>query len=415
MKKKILIVEAGPEQEKGFLIKEAVSMEYDFYLLQSALFSESNSWVSDWISPSNIINTVSLDQDEVSRELLNYMKEREVSFGGVLTFWEAQVPITQYIQEMLDLPRICNGDVRKLRHKGHMRCGLNDGVINQPKYVVISECDLSKGMELSLTYPLIVKPSEMASSLGVSKIYTHDQLKNAVEHARKVDFSDMKGSTRSFLSISDDVIVEEYIECDYEVSVEAVVYKGDLDVVAICEKITPVEPNYWEYGEITPAPSVDEDVRYKIETVMKGIASANELNNCIVHAEIRIKDSDLYFIEMGARIAGVPIPEIVALSTGKSLLKYAVRVSCDEEPNVKSVSECQYVADYSFNTQHSNIRYDQTSMKARADRIEAISGVKKLQLRDKVEDTMFGDIIVLGSTSTDVWRSIDRAKKIIEE
>ncbi len=104
---------------------------------------------------------------------------------------------------------------------------------------VINEDDILKKVGL----PCFVKANKAGSSYGISKVYTKDQIRPAIEKAYMED---------------DEILIESFLE-GTEVSVGVITYKGATKVLPITEIVT--ENDFFDYEakyegksqEITPA------------------------------------------------------------------------------------------------------------------------------------------------------------------
>lgn len=411
MKKNILIVEAGSEYQKGFLIRSLQGMQYNLFLLQSALFKGQNAWVREWFDPQNIIEIVNVDCESVFRTVTDFMRRRGVAFDGVMTFWEAFVPLTHELQKRLGLPEITGGDIGALRHKGKMRECVQSCSMKQPKFTIVKDTD---PVPLVRKYPVIVKPAELASSLGVVKVDSAEELAAAVDAARKADFEGFPVSVKALFGLSNDVLVEEYVRANNEFSFEGIVYEGKLTVVAICQKLKRPEPKFWEYGEISPPPDMPYDLQQEISRKLQDVVSALSLQNSAIHAELRVKDDAYSFIELGARIGGFPIPEIVEKSTGTNLMRLAVPVACGLKPEIGERTSCRFAGDYNLNTVHIPLPEPIAISKRKKDAISRLSGVVFSSFRDTVDETVFGDVIVVADSVTEIYRVFEQVKGILE-
>lgn len=414
IKKKILIMEAGSEFQKRHLLEATQDLPYDFYLIQTGYFRGSNDWIMEFFSADKIIETESINKEIICEKVVEYALHNNINFDGITTFWEGFVPTTQYLQTKLKLPVICNGDIRCLRHKGMMRERVGQSM-KQPQFRILHGHENAEDEIHINRYPLIVKPAEMAASLGVTKVHNDSEFLSAVGSARGVDLSSYYMSFRSSFEISDDVLIEEYIECDFEISVEGIVLQGALNIVAICHKLLQPEPVFWEYGEITPSPNVSHELSIKIHNELQSVVNALSLHNCAFHAEIRVRNNELYFIEMGARIGGYAIPEIVTYSSGVNLFSLAVPLSCGDIHNLPKTKVTKYAGDYSFNTNHSPQCISVKTLKDKREKLLSLDNVKIVNVRDEIEDTIFGDMVMVGSTAEDIFHCINMARGILAE
>lgn len=60
------------------------------------------------------------------------------------------------------------------------------------------------------------------------------------------------------------------------------------------------------------------------------------LDNCVAHAEVKLKDGKAYLMEIGARLGGDFIStELVHLSTGIDMAAAAIQIALGQQPDLK--------------------------------------------------------------------------------
>ncbi len=171
------------------------------------------------------------------------------------------------------------------------------------------------------SYPVIVKPVDRSGSRGVSLVMNRDELKEAVDRARK----------NGFLK---DILVEEFAK-GKEFSVECISYRGKHTLLAITEKYTTEAPHYIEVGHLEPA-GLDEELENKIKNTVFHALNTLKIENGASHTEIKIFEGQIKIIEIGARMGGDMIgSSLVPLSTGVDFVKAVVDIALGKEPDLK--------------------------------------------------------------------------------
>ena len=191
-----------------------------------------------------------------------------------------------------------------------MRQKMMDNQVQCPKFALIN----GKESIHNFLFPLIVKPTDRSGSLGVQKVWTSDELENAIQRA----------SDESFTG---NVIVEEFIEGD-EVSVESISWEGTHYVLAITDKVTTGEPYFVELEHHQPS-ALPEEIQERIKTETIKTLDALGVKYGASHAEFKItKKGDVYAIETGARMGGDFIgSDLVYFSTDYDFLKAVIDVA----------------------------------------------------------------------------------------
>lgn len=185
-----------------------------------------------------------------------------------------------------------------------------------PDFFEVSDEVVSKRQILN--FPLIVKPVDRSGSLGVQIVSNKEQLYNAIKQANEFSFSNQ-------------VIVEEYIDSDLEVSVEFISFKGKHYFLSITDKITSGKPEFVEIEHKEPSALpliVQNEI---IDTTIQAL-NALKISDGASHTEFKInKDNKLYIIEVGARMGGDFIgSHLVYNSTGYDFVKGVIEVAFNQ-------------------------------------------------------------------------------------
>ncbi len=196
--------------------------------------------------------------------------------------------------------------------------------------------------------PIIIKPSNLSGSQGVSKI------NHISDIAQAWQWSNPSEKTT--------IIAEEFLE-GQEFSVETLSFNGQHEIIAITEKMTTDNDHFIEIGHQLPA-RLTQDVQNEIANVVMHFLNVIEQTTGPVHTEIRYTSEGPKIIESQTRIGGGQIFKMVELVTGVDLvsetvcrilnLNYkrdkglynamAVRMIAYENKQVKAVSNLDNIA-----------------------------------------------------------------------
>lgn len=173
--------------------------------------------------------------------------------------------------------------------------------------------------EVSLRYPLIVKPTDRSGSRGVTRVETPEALKPAIEAALQDSFEKK-------------VMIEEYIG-GQEYSVECVSWEGKHSFLALTQKWTTGSPHFIETGHYQPA-EVSEECLKAIRVVVFHALDSLGIRYGASHSEIKVMDGDIRIIEIGGRMGGDCIgSHLVPVSTGMDFVGMAVDIACGQAPD----------------------------------------------------------------------------------
>jgi biotin carboxylase len=161
--------------------------------------------------------------------------------------------------------------------------------------------------------PAIVKPVDFSGSTGVRRVSDLKEAEDAWISAKN-------------LSPAGRVIIEELLE-GREVSVETWTEGKITRIAAITDKLISGNGHFVELGHSIPT-SVTPTERTEIETTVKLMARAMDLNQCLTHTELMLTAQGPVIIETGARPGGDLIGlKLVEMATGINMNKVMLYLS----------------------------------------------------------------------------------------
>lgn len=142
-----------------------------------------------------------------------------------------------------------------------------------------------------LTYPVIVKPLNLAGTIGVKKCVNENELSSLLA------------------SQTAEVICEEYITGDLY-HCDALVIDGKVSF-AVCGKyFVPMDIATIEESFIGSEVVLNEAVSNRLCNATQDIITALNTPDGVIHAEFLLNESGLYFVEVGKRPAGAWISQM---------------------------------------------------------------------------------------------------------
>ncbi|KAA3617048.1 MAG: ATP-grasp domain-containing protein [Calditrichaeota bacterium] len=152
-----------------------------------------------------------------------------------------------------------------------------------------------------LKYPLVLKPTDNSGSRGIIFVEDKQSLLKNIENT----FSETK---------EDFILIEEY-QYGEEISVEGIVYNKTFHLIQITDKTITPPPNTVELAHIQPSKYCY--LSKKISSLLTTTTIRLGLDNCPIHAEIKVLNDELSIIEIGPRLGGDYITShLVPMSTG---------------------------------------------------------------------------------------------------
>jgi len=395
--KSILIVEPGEQFCKERFLRELTNNPYEFLLLlNSSPRVATNGWYYQYVPPERVLSVEFRDPEEAARDVRSQLRSRGITISGVTTYYEEAVLVAQAIAVELSLIPITTGDPLALRNKGRMRRQFVSAGLPQPKSISCKTVEEAQRAVRDVGPPCVIKPIQMASSIGVRKVCSSspDEVRRAFVAANTADIPEE--DTRYAYNIESDVLVEEYIPTYQEISCEGFVEGERVHLVAVTKKSLCKEPFFKELGHVSPF-DVGNGIRMALESQMDTAAHALKLYSTAFHAEFRLrKDAPPVLVELGARLAGGFIPQLVKLSQGVDMLAGSVQLSCGE-PFVPRPAEGG-VAAIQFLTSDESVRRFRTA----AARIRMLPFVDELALYGDSGTGRLGHIIWTGRDFDDL-------------
>lgn len=202
---------------------------------------------------------------------------------------DQQLVVAVKVAEELGLPHpFSSKTAMEVTNKKYMKKIMIENGIQTAKYYHVNmETDLN---EISLDYPVIVKPTDSCGAAGVCKIETARELKTAVENSCK-------------WSRTHEAIVEEYKK-GMEVSVYSYVKNGKATVVTTSHRISVMEGDKVRcFCAVSPA-RVTPKALENMEKISDQIASAFGLQNTPLFYQSIVRGDEVNVIEFSPRLGG---------------------------------------------------------------------------------------------------------------
>jgi hypothetical protein len=345
---RVLIVEPGPQNAKEGFLKAMTRSPFElFLLLNSAPRIIQDPWHLSYIPRDHTLFADFRNPRKAGKAIKDQLRARGLELSGVTTYQEKAVPVTQAIADELALPPITTGDALALRNKSLMRRRFTDVGLPQPRSILCQTPQEGALAVEELGIPCVVKPSQMASSVGVRKISSGEEISKAIHLAFEEDNSEE--DTRFAYDIPPTVVVEEYVPTYQEVSCEGFVHAGRPQIIAITKKTLGEEPLFEEIGHATPY-DISYEIKLVLDDQLSRAARALKLHTTAFHAEFRLRTSaPPILIELGARLPGGLVPHLVRLSLGvdmlRGILELAIGNHFSVSPRVAGVAAVRFFSD----------------------------------------------------------------------
>lgn len=162
-------------------------------------------------------------------------------------------------------------------------------------------------------FPYIVKPNHGGGKKGVQFIKNEKDIDKAFEYAAEA--ADESG-----------ILIEECVEGN-EISVETISFHGKHYILQFTDKVNSGPPHFVELAHHQPA-ILDKAILDRFPNLISVILNALKLDNCACHIEFKIKNNEIYLIEINPRGGGDEISgQLIYLSTGFDFPKALIDIA----------------------------------------------------------------------------------------
>lgn len=221
----------------------------------------------------------------------------------------------------LGLPGITYETAVMSTDKGEMIKAFEKHGVEHPWYYIVDNKQQFNAIVDKVTYPCVMKPTDNAGNRGVCFVADKEELLKEYAYSREN-------------SRSGHVIIEEYMD-GQEVSVEIIVYKGDVHILAVTDKTTLGKPYFVEIGHAEQSQKSEEIVAAIKDLATRAVKSVG-IDNSPAHVEIMVTKDGPKMVELGSRMGGGCITtHLVPLSTGIDMIKSVMDLALGMVPNLQ--------------------------------------------------------------------------------
>lgn len=289
--KKVLIIFGGKSEEHNVSIKSAKALAsniddkiFDFKIVG---ISKDNTWY-EYIDDIKMLNVNWLKQKIIKIDnIINYLKKFDVVF-----------PITHgkngedgKLQGFLDLFDIKYVGSKTLSSSVGMDKEFSKilfshlGIKNAPYFCINKDDDIKK-IENNITYPVIIKPANGGSSIGINKVENKKELKKAIKEALKYDKK---------------ILIEKFINAR-ELEVAVLQDKNKLIISEIgeiipCNKFYDYKAKYEQDSKTLICTNLDENIKKQIKEDAKKIFENIDAKN-YARIDFFLEQDNIYINEI---------------------------------------------------------------------------------------------------------------------
>ncbi len=296
----------------------------------------------------------------------------------------------------------------KTTNKYLMRKSLKNGGVSVPEFYLCS--NLNESLEAfrilkSKGKVAVIKPVDNMGARGVKKIESESELQEFF--SQSVSYS-YEGK----------VLIEEFIDGD-EISVDALVYNGQIIITGVADRIIEYPPYFVETGHIMPTNLSSDVLDNALEEFRKAIKVVGIFNGA-AKGDIKISSSGVPYIgEIASRLSGgFMSTHTFPYSTGVNLMRNVLLIHLGKEPEIGKY-------EYKFTCIERAIIPYKGIVKGIYGVDEALKckGVKDVIIKVKYGDEVkepknnldkAGNVIAIGNTREEAIRNVNEAIRKIK-
>ncbi len=231
---------------------------------------------------------VDLKDKEGMADLAARLKEN-LGLDGIFTAGTDFSSTVAWACEKLGLPGIPYKTAMNATDKCLMRAAFDKNGVPSPSFACWTGAEDPRSSASGIPYPIVVKPVDNMGARGVRRVEDPEELEKACAAALA-------------LSRSRRVIIEEYMEGP-ELSLDAVVYRGEITVCGVADRHIRFPPYFVEMGHTMPT-ELDAMTARKVEEVFAAGIRAVGIETGAAKGDIKLTKRGPMVGEIAARLSG---------------------------------------------------------------------------------------------------------------
>ncbi len=260
---------------------------------------------------------VNFNDQNVAAQIVTQLQGRNIA--TVLGTDDLTVVLAAQVSKSLGLIHNDPSSSQYTRRKDLARACLAQSTVHIPAFEKHELQRLIDNPVSALPYPCVIKPLAMSGSRGVMRVNNEIELQQACRRLQAI-LADAGGDDEE----RSNVLLETYVP-GYEYAYEGLLHKGRLQTLALFDKPDLMEgPFFEETYYITPS-RLDSAMQEQIYQAVQQACQAYGLVHGPVHAEVRIHDDQVWFMEMAARTIGGQCAQLINYATGMELEEIVIR------------------------------------------------------------------------------------------
>jgi len=269
---------------------------------------------------------INFDHPDACGQLLKAIHDRQIK--AVIGTDDRTVELAAQVSKALKLTHNEPQSIRFTRRKDLARQCLQKSSLNVPEFQICALDKLLAGENCTPGYPVVIKPLALSGSRGVIRANNPTELIAAAQRLHAI-LDEVTNEDEKQL-----VLVEAFIP-GYEYAYEGLLNNGKLQTLTLFDKPDLMEGPYFEETYyITPSRLASEQ-QAAIQQAVETACRAYGLQQGPIHAEVKLHNNKVWFIEMASRTVGGQCARLFNYATGLTLeetvLAQAVGLELDQQ------------------------------------------------------------------------------------
>ena len=237
-----------------------------------------------------------------------------------------------HVIEKFHLPGISETTKETLSYKNNFRQFLQrNGFTSFPKFILFNGTSIPESID-SLTFPVIVKPTDRGGNKGITKVFQESELQSAVDKAHEE-------------SNSGNVVIEEFVDGNIQINGDCIIEDGILKIAFLGRYLYPAVNEILPCATIFGKGIIPEDLYNKVKDEIQKLVSALKIQSGAINVEFRVSSSGkIYFIEVNSRHSGNFIYSLMNRAYKISTEELAVKMALNEPLDIDKAEANGYFA-----------------------------------------------------------------------
>ncbi|MFD1885016.1 ATP-grasp domain-containing protein [Paenibacillus wenxiniae] len=249
--------------------------------------------------------------------------------------FQALIPATDYasavtaeVGERLGIHGTSAEAALNARNKDRARQVFAQQHVPSAQFAVVSELEEAIAAATRIGYPVVLKPTNAASSQGVYFVDNEEVLRHAF-----AELSQFKTTYMDF-KVREEYLIEEYLTGP-EFSVEIFLDQGEVAFAELTEKHTSDLPYFVETLHVFPS-SIYQEQREEIIAVARQAVLALGIHNGPAHVELKYTETGAKIIEVNGRPGGDNITsDLIIHAYGINIFRETIRKYLSEPLDIQ--------------------------------------------------------------------------------